>query len=649
MGATPQYSPGQDLPGTVYRVVRHLATGGMGSVYDVEDTTIGKRYVLKTLHPQLVAREDIARRMRDEARSLARLQHPNIVEIFTAGITTDDPPMPFYVMERLVGTNLRFVLDKNGPLRTLLALRVAIDVSDALEHAHDQMMVHRDVKPENIFLHRSPNGLTTTKLLDFGIVRMLDRKASFTNGKFIGTLRYASPEQIVGSSIGTGTDIYSLGAVLFEMIAGRGPFDDAGDGYAIGAAHAQVPAPPLSRFAPRVAPELEALVAAMLAKDPAARPPDCFTVGRELRRLYAGEEAGPPASATEVNVISGSVTAGGPTVATAPTQVAVATEAETRGEGPGGAPAAAAAPPPTPPVATPTRVVPSPVDATLVLEVAPAASANAIGSAPTMESDPRPTMEAAPTMASAGTPPMGVLAPGRGKRPITKRMPRGKGGTEAGDQNSFRMGDLDPRPGVDDAVNPTGPTLALDPGPSLAPPQARSAFADGAARPVDRNAPTNVPAPGSMPHARPSGDTMLEAPPAPPVAAAAVYAYPAPPPPAPLGTAITTEPVTFAPRPTSSSRAPVLVAAVSGAAALLLLGGLAVARVAHRGSAVAPPAAASTLPASTTAAPKSSPPSEPSAKPLEAKPAEAPPAEPAKRGAAPRPKGSTGAGYVNLD
>src|SRR5262245_24297463 len=95
------YEPGTVLPGTVYRVIKHLATGGMGTVYEVEDTTVEKRYVLKTLHPQLVSREDLARRMRDEAKALAKLDHPNIVDVITAGVTQDASRMPFYVMERL--------------------------------------------------------------------------------------------------------------------------------------------------------------------------------------------------------------------------------------------------------------------------------------------------------------------------------------------------------------------------------------------------------------------------------------------------------------------------------------------------------------------------------------------------------------------
>lgn len=297
-----QYKPGEQLAGTVYRVVRHLATGGMGSVYDVEDITVGKRYVLKTLHPQLVSRQDLAKRMQAEARTLAQLQHPNIVDVVTAGITTDAQKMPFYVMERLNGQNLRVVLEKKGSLELAHCCRVAIDVADALEHAHENAVIHRDVKPENIFLHRNPNGTTTTKLLDFGIMRLLDRKASHTQGKFIGTLRYASPEQIMGGDLGPATDIYSLGIVLYEMLCGRGPFDEIGDAYAIGAAHAQMPPPPVSAFA-TVPPALERLVMQTIAKSPHERPRDCFSFAGELRKLLREEEHA-PRSATAVNVLS---------------------------------------------------------------------------------------------------------------------------------------------------------------------------------------------------------------------------------------------------------------------------------------------------------------------------------------------------------
>src|SRR5262245_31629392 len=166
-----EYQAGEQIPGTVYCVLKPIAAGGMGSVYEVEDTTVGKKYVLKTLLPTLGDREDLARRMAAEARVLAKLQHPNIVEVITAGLTGDDMKLPFYVMERLEGLNLRTVLEKKGALDVERAVCIAIDLLDALAHAHESGVIHRDVKPENIYLHQARTGGTTTKLLDFGIMR----------------------------------------------------------------------------------------------------------------------------------------------------------------------------------------------------------------------------------------------------------------------------------------------------------------------------------------------------------------------------------------------------------------------------------------------------------------------------------------------
>jgi serine/threonine protein kinase len=173
---------------------------------------------------------------------------------------------------------------------------------DALQLAHDNAMVHRDVKPENIFLHRGPTG-TVTKLLDFGIVRMLNREATLTRGKFIGTLKYSSPEQISGTRpVGPSSDIYSMGIVLYELLAQRGPFDDLHDGFKIGAAHVEKPPPPPSQFAP-VDPMVERLVLQALEKDPAARPASAGGFAAELRRALELFEA-MPSQATDVELLS---------------------------------------------------------------------------------------------------------------------------------------------------------------------------------------------------------------------------------------------------------------------------------------------------------------------------------------------------------
>ncbi len=278
------YPPGERIPGTVYLVLRRLGAGGMGTVYDVEDTTIGKRYVLKALHPQLGDREDLARRILNEARTLARLHHPNIVEVITAGVTTDERRLPYFVMERLTGHSLRIVLEKKKLLDLPHALHIAIDLLDALEHAHDMRVIHRDVKPDNIFLHRTSAGITVTKLLDFGIVSLLSAGARETAGRFLGTLQYAAPEQLRGEDPTPRMDIYSAGLVLYELVAGRGPFDDLKDSTLIAQAHLRSVPPPLSQFAV-VPPQLDALVAAALAKIPDGRPRDARSLATSLRNI----------------------------------------------------------------------------------------------------------------------------------------------------------------------------------------------------------------------------------------------------------------------------------------------------------------------------------------------------------------------------
>jgi serine/threonine protein kinase len=293
------YQPGELVPGTVYRVMRRIGAGGMGTVYDVEDTTIGKRYVLKTLHPQLGSREDLARRMKNEARTLARLNHANIVEVFTAGVTSDDLRLPYYVMERLNGQSLRVVLEKKGQLERQHAYHIGIDLLDALDHAHDKGVIHRDVKPDNIFLHRTPAGVTVTKLLDFGIVALLDDGTRETAGRFLGTLRYAAPEQLRGEKPTPKTDVYAAGLVMYEILAGRGPFDDEADAHRIGAAHINKPAPFVTRFV-AVPRELENLLMASLSKDPSLRPRDAFSFAASLRNLKRSEGGSfHPADGTE--------------------------------------------------------------------------------------------------------------------------------------------------------------------------------------------------------------------------------------------------------------------------------------------------------------------------------------------------------------
>ena len=163
-------------------------------------------------------------------------------------------------------------------------LHIAIDLLDALDHAHDAGVIHRDVKPDNIFLHKNAAGLTVTKLLDFGIVSVLDGGNRETAGRFLGTLRYAAPEQLRGEKATAKVDVYCAALVLYEMIAGRGPFDDKGDSNQIALAHLHDRAPLVSKFVvvPR---ELDSLLAAALAKAADGRPRDASSFAASLRNI----------------------------------------------------------------------------------------------------------------------------------------------------------------------------------------------------------------------------------------------------------------------------------------------------------------------------------------------------------------------------
>jgi serine/threonine-protein kinase len=279
------------VPGTRYRVIRLIGAGGMGRVYEVEHVELGKHFVLKALQRELARREDLVARLRNEWRALARLEHPNIVNVTDAG--TSHNGVPFYVMERLEGETLSALLHRERRLLPQQALEITACILDGLHAAHQIGVVHRDVKPPNIFLTK-PRGV---KVLDFGIAKIKDAKDVITaRGIAVGTPRYMSPEQAQGTAVDARSDIYATGLMLFEMVSGVGPYEDAKDHNELLLAHLGRPAPLLSSVTV-VAPELDALVAAMLAKDARERPGDAQQVARMLRALsqryasYPGTEA----------------------------------------------------------------------------------------------------------------------------------------------------------------------------------------------------------------------------------------------------------------------------------------------------------------------------------------------------------------------
>jgi serine/threonine protein kinase len=263
-----QFSSGEVVPGTRYRVVGLIGRGGMGLVYEVEHLELGKRFVLKALLSDLAGREDIVARLRNEQRALGRLQHPNIVAVTDAGVTSTN--LPYFVMERLDGETLGARLRRQHKLPILEAMTIARSVLDGLSAAHEIGVVHRDVKPQNIFVLRE----NRAKILDFGVAKVADAASVITaRGIAIGTPRYMSPEQVGGDRVDGRSDLYAVGLVLFECVTGRGPFDDIRDANEMLLAHRGKPAPRLGAVAAGVTGELDALVASLLAKSPDERPP----------------------------------------------------------------------------------------------------------------------------------------------------------------------------------------------------------------------------------------------------------------------------------------------------------------------------------------------------------------------------------------
>ena len=278
-----EYEDGEIVPGTPYRVVCLLGAGGMGSVYEVEHIELGRRYVLKSLLRTLASRQDLIARMRNEWRSLGKLQHPNIVDILNAGVSASD--VPYYVMERLEGETVRDRLQREGKLPVDEAARIARGTLFGLAAAHAIGIVHRDIKPANVFLTRDG----AVKVLDFGVAQVTrsegDQKIT-AQGLAIGTPRYMSPEQASGESADARSDLYATGLLLFEMIAGEGPFDDLGDTSQQMLAHLHRPARPLSRLT-EVPAEIESIVKRALAKRPQDRPRSAEVMAAELAPFAA--------------------------------------------------------------------------------------------------------------------------------------------------------------------------------------------------------------------------------------------------------------------------------------------------------------------------------------------------------------------------
>jgi serine/threonine-protein kinase len=266
-----------------YRLERELGRGGMGVVYLATDTTLDRPVAIKVVHPELAAHASIVRRFLAEARTIARLRHPGIVAVHAAGTAQG---LLYYVMDQVEGESLRERLDRGGKLPIADVARIVGDLASALEAAGRAGVVHRDVKPENVLLER---GTGRALLADFGIARaMVAEGASSTGqGVAVGTPAYMSPEQAAGEEVDSRSDLYALGIVAYEMLAGHPPFQGA-NRVVVSKHIAERPAP-IERLRPECPKALAGAVMKALEKHPGER----WQTGEELRQAVAGERALP--------------------------------------------------------------------------------------------------------------------------------------------------------------------------------------------------------------------------------------------------------------------------------------------------------------------------------------------------------------------
>ena len=273
-----------------YRVEAILGRGGTGVVFEATHTWTGRRVAVKLLRPEYARDLGLVRRFLQEAQAAARIEHPNVVQVLDMGNEADGTV--YLVLELLEGESLGKKLEREGTLSVETALELLVPVMDALVTAHESGTVHRDLKPDNVFLRRDAKGRVTPKLLDFGMAKMVDAAWGHAtqSGTLVGTPFYMSPEQAEGKpDQGREADVWSMGVLLYRCLSGKLPFY-AESPTALLLAIVQAKAPPLRDAAPDVPPAIAGVIDRALVADRTERWPDMATMLAELRR--AANESG---------------------------------------------------------------------------------------------------------------------------------------------------------------------------------------------------------------------------------------------------------------------------------------------------------------------------------------------------------------------
>jgi hypothetical protein len=279
--SSPELRIGEEFAG--HRIDGVLGRGGMGVVYRAFDLRLSRTVALKLITPALSADEDFRRRFQRESQVAASVRQQNVVTIFQAG---EADGLLFVTMELVEGSDLRGLINERGRFDVPTASAIVAQIAAALDAAHASGLVHRDVKPANVLIAASAP--LHVYLTDFGLTKRTSSQSGITKtGLFVGTIDYAAPEQIKGWPVDARSDVYALGCVLFEMVAGQPPFRRENE-YATMYAHTSEPAPALSTVAPGLPLGLDPVIARALAKEPDQRYPSAGDLARAVAAAVAG-------------------------------------------------------------------------------------------------------------------------------------------------------------------------------------------------------------------------------------------------------------------------------------------------------------------------------------------------------------------------
>src|SRR5271154_3493073 len=305
------------LLGGRYRLDAQIGHGGMSTVYRAFDTVLERPVAIKLMHREIASDSAQLERFRREARSVARLSHPHVVTVIDAGeeptpesalddVGEDGPGTgsgelgagagtPYIVLEYVEGETLKALIRREGPLEISRAIAYAIELARALGAAHERLIVHRDVKPQNVLI-----GIEgSAKITDFGIARTLSEVGLTMDGRVLGTTDYVSPEQALGQSVTGQSDLYSLGIVFYEMLTGVVPFTGETP-VAVAMKHVREDVPDVQLMRPEVSATTASVVDRATAKDLAQRYPDAATMVADLEEALAIEASRPGQAPGEV-------------------------------------------------------------------------------------------------------------------------------------------------------------------------------------------------------------------------------------------------------------------------------------------------------------------------------------------------------------